>query len=404
LTDQVGLGVLASRILRDVVDEAIAVHGREAKRGKGKLPPHVVVYFVVAMALFSDEDYAEVITLMTETLRRWGDWDEAWTVPSPAAIVQARKRLGPEVVREVYRRLAGPAGDVLTRGARIGRRRLMAIDGFELDVPDTAANRAHFGPADPGSAAFPKVRAVTVVECASRIEVDARFGPWTGKGTGERALALPMLSRLGRDWLVFADRGFYSWETWCAADDAGAALAWRLAEGLRLPVIEWLPDGSYVSVVLDPVLRGRARERLVAAATAGRDLDPDQARLVRVVEYDVPDREGNGEGELFVVLVNVLDHRDLPALDIAEGYHQRRESETANRQVKTDLRGPGRILRSKSPAMVEQEVWGLLLCHWAIGSLICEAATEADIDPDRISFARTVRIIRRRASDPAFPP
>jgi hypothetical protein len=122
---------------------------------------------------------------------------------------------------------------------------------------------------------------------------------------------------------------------------------------------------------------------------------------VRVVEYEVPDRGDTHSRELVCLLTTLLDPRQAPALDLAEGYHQRWEHESGNDEVKTVLRGPGRILRSKSPDMVRQEIYGYLLTHYALRALICRAATEADIDPDRVKFTRTVRIIRRRIADPA---
>jgi hypothetical protein len=124
---------------------------------------------------------------------------------------------------------------------------------------------------------------------------------------------------------------------------------------------------------------------------------------VRVIEYEVPDRDGDGAGELIALITTITDPRQAPAAALAQAYHQRWEHETGNRQLKTYLRGPGRVLRSQSPDMVHQEIYGYLLTHYAISALICEAATEADIDPDRIKFKRTVRIVRRRGADPAFP-
>jgi len=169
-------------------------------------------------------------------------------------------------------------------------------------------------------------------------------------------------------------------------------------------VLAALPDHSYLSVVIDPTIRGKARATLLDAAGRRRPLNRDQARYVRVVEYDVPDRDGNGGHELFALVTNILDPREAPAVSLAGIYGQRWEHETGNGQVKTHLRGPGRVLRSKSPRLVEQEVWGYLLTHFAINALICTAATAAGIDPDRVTFKRTVRLVRRRVGDPSFPP
>lgn len=147
-----------------------------------------------------------------------------------------------------------------------------------------------------------------------------------------------------------------------------------------------------------------ARQRLIDAAGAGEELDAGEAVVVRVVEYEVPDREGEGKGELIALITTITDHTAAPAPQLAQAYHERWEHETGNDQIKTHLRGPGKVLRSKSPDMVRAEIYGYLLTHHAISALICHAATEADIDPDRVKFLRTVRIVRRRVTDLAFSP
>jgi hypothetical protein len=398
--------VLASAVPRDAVDEAIAVTGKQARRSDGKLPPHVMVYFVMALALFAEEDYEEVATLLTEALGSWGCWDGEWTVPTSGGITQARQRLGSAPLRELFAAVAVPVAEELTRGAFLAGWRLMAIDGFEWDAPDTEGNAAAFGYAGSGPtrSAFPKVRVVTLSECGSHAVVDAEIGGIAGKGSGEQALARRLYRRLEPDWLVIGDRNFYNWADWCAAADTGAQLLWRVKADLRLPVLQLLPDGSYRSVLIDPTIRGKARTRLIEAARAGQDLTPAQARHVRVVEYQVPDRNGDGKGELIALVTTLTDPVAAPAAALAEAYHQRWEHETGNNQLKTYLRGPGRVLRSKSPDMVRQEIYGYLLTHHAISALVCRAATEADIDPDRVKFKRTVRIIRRRVTDTAFSP
>jgi Insertion element 4 transposase N-terminal/Transposase DDE domain len=408
LTDWVSLGVLAASVPRDAVDEAIAAAGRQAKRSDGKLPPHVMVFFVMAMALFADDDYEEVAARLTQTLTSWGCWDDSWSVPTSGGITQARQRLGYEPMKELFAGVAVPAAGQLTRGAFLGAWRLMAIDGFEWDAPDTKENVAAFG--FPGSGkddqpAYPKVRVVTVSECASHAVVDAEMGGVAGKGAGEQSLARKLYRRLEEDWLLIADRNFFNWADWCAAADCGAALLWRVKADLTLPVLEILPDGSYRSVLVNPKTGGKVRQRLIEAARAGEDLDEDKARCVRVIEYQVPDRDGDGKGEVIALVTTITEMTAAPAPLLAEAYHQRWEHETGNAQLKTYLRGPGKVLRSKSPDMARQEIYGYLLTHYAISALICRAATEADIDPDRVKFKRTVRIIRRRAGDPAaFPP
>jgi hypothetical protein len=284
----------------------------------------------------------------------------------------------------------------------------MSLDGMEWDVPDTAANRAFFGSrASPaGPAPFPKVRVVTISECASHAAVAAAAGPAAGgKGSGEQALARKLYPGLEEDWLLLADRNFYSWKDWRAAAGTGAALLWRVKSSLGLPALEALPDGSWRSVLISPRIdpRSAARRDLLAAAGRGEDLDEDQARYVRVIEYQVPDRAGNGKGERIILITTITDPRAAPAQELAQAYQQRWEHETGNKQLKTYLRGPGKVLRSQSPALAEQEIWGYLLTHYAISALTCAAATAAGIDPDRVKFKRTVRIIRR-AIGPAFPP
>ena len=404
LTDWISLGVLASSVPRDVVDDAIAETGRGARRAGGKLPPHVVVYLVMALALFGEDDYEEVAARLTETLRGWGCWGEDWEAPTKGAITQARKRLGPEPMAQVFSQVAEPVADLDTTGAFLGPWRLMSVDGMEWDVPDTDPNRAFFGVRGDDQAAFPKIRVVTVSECGSHAPVLAVMGPAAGgKGSGEQSLARKLYPRLEEDWLVIADRNFYNWKDWCTAAGTGAALLWRMKENARLPVLEMLPDGSYRSVLIASRITGGKRDALIAAARRGGALEEDQARYVRVIEYDVPDREGAGKDELLVLVTTITGFRAAAAQALAGAYHERWEHETGNAQLKTCLRGPGRVLRSGSPDLIEQEIWGYLLTHYALSALICTAATSAGIDPDRVKFKRTLRVVRR-AVGPAFPP
>ena len=407
LTDWISLGVLTSWVPADAVDEAVEATGKKAQRRGGKLPPRVVAYLVMALALFADEDYEEAAARLAGTLADWDGWEESWgRAPTSGGITQARQRLGSEPMAELFAQVAKPVATAETPGAFLGRWRLMSIDGMAWDVPDTPANAAAFGypraGKDGSAGAFPKAQVVTVSECASHAAVLAAIGPYALKAGGERALARRLYPELEEDWLLIADRGFYDWQDWCAAAGTGAALLWRFKSDIRLPALKILPDGSYRSVLVTPRAKAAARHELIDAARAGQDLDEKRARHVRVIEYEVPDRDG--ENELIALVTTITDPLEAPAAALAAAYHQRWEHETANAQLKTFLRGPGRILRSQSPDMIEQEIWGYLLTHHAISALICTAATAAGIDPDRVKFRRTIRAVRRRVTDPAFSP
>ena len=426
--DQVSLGVLVSAVPRDAVDEAVAVCGVRERRSDGKLPAHVITYLTLGLALFPDDDYTEVATKVTGSLDRWGCWDAAWSVPTASAITQARKRLGRGVFPELFERTCGPvAGDAspaagaaalgTARGSFLRRWRLVAIDGFELDVPDSKANAAEFGYAGSGEnrSAFPKARVVALAECGTHAFIAAEVDAYR---VGEKTLAARLYPRLRADELLTADRGFYSWTAWDSAAATGAALLWRAPTQLELPVVRVLGDGTYLSVLIKPTVRGGRRERILDAARRGADLTEladglDEkgwpvAHLVRVVEYEVPDRAGNGSGELIVLLSTITEidgDNGARADELAAAYHQRWEEETANDQLKTHLRGPARVLRSRLPDLVIQEIWAYLIVHHAISELTARASAAADLDPDSLSFAKALRLIRRTATGTAdIPP
>lgn len=429
--DQVSLGVLVNAVSRDAVDEAVAVCGVRERRRDGKLPSHVVTYLTLALSLFPDDDYREVAIKVTGSLDRWGCWDADWTAPTASAITQARKRLGREVFRELFERTcgpvagqAGPAAPAMAlgtaRGSFLRGWRLLGIDGFEVDLPDSPENAAEFGYAGSGEnrSAFPKARVVALAECGTQAFVAAEVDAYA---VGERTLAQRLYPRLRGDELLTADRGFYSWTAWDTAAATGAALLWRAPTQLDLPIVRVLGDGTYLTALIKPGVRGRRRERLLAAARAGADLSDIHAvpeafddrglpviHPARVVEYDVGDRTGNGTGELIALLSTITDiggPDGARADELAAAYHQRWEQETGNDQLKTHLRGPGRVLRSRLPDLVHQEIWAYLIVHHAISELTAKASAAADLDPDRISFTQTLRMIRRTATGTAdIPP
>jgi len=391
LTDRIGVGVLTRLIDRDLVDGVLAETGRVQQRSR-LLPARVVVYYVLALCLFFGDAYEEVMRQLVAGLVFIGTWQKDWQVPTTGAITQARRRLGPEPLRLLFERVAVPCAQRGTKGAWLGPRRLMAIDGFILDVPDTEENDVAFGRSggEKNPAPFPQVRLVGLGECGTHAIVAARLGAWRAS---ERALAGEIVADFEPGMLVIADRGFYSCQLWQAAAASGADLLWRMQEGPNLPVVRAFPDGSYESFLPGPKVRGR---RATQRHRGSANIEEPSGIPVRVIEYEVTNRDG--KGEIFCLITTIMDPQDANAAELAAAYHERWEFESSLDEIKTHQRGRGGILRSRSPEMIRQEIWAFLLTHYAVRHLMCEAADQAGKDPDRLSFMRSLRVIRRQVT------
>jgi hypothetical protein len=385
------LGVLTAQIGPALVDEVVAAAGATQRRVR-LLPARAVVYFVLALCLFSGADaagppgYRSVARWLTTGLRQPPN---ALRVPSSPALSRARQRLGAEPLRLLFDRLRGPRATPATPGAFAFGRRLVAWDSTGIDVPDTAANAAEFGRA--GGAGHPQLRLLTLLECGTHALLGAVFDGFDR--ASEHALARRMIDRLGPGMLLLADRNFPGYELWGLAAATGADLAWRIKRNNVFWPGRRLPDGSYLSVMGTPAenrRRGWARRD-------GRVLPgPPEGHPVRIVEYDVRIDSGDGcvRTEAFRLVTTLLDHEQAPARQLAELYPQRWEIERGYGELKTRLRGPEVVLRSRSPQLVRQEVFAFLVVYQALCSLRVRAAQAADTDPDRISFTVTLRLAR----------
>jgi len=295
-----------------------------------------------------------------------------------SGISQARTRVGWEPLRQLHDAIVQPLAVPATQGAWYRTWRLVTLDGSTLDVADEAGNAAAFGrpKASRGASAFPQLRFVALVENGTH----ALFGTQMGRyDTGETTLAEGAVGWLRPGMLCLADRLFYGFDLWTRAAATGADLLWRGKKNLRLPCEQRLPDGSYLSRIYPTTKDQRHRRRGV---------------VVRVVEYQLDGVPG--AEPLYRLLTTVLDPVAAPAAELAALYHERWEIETALDELKTHLRGARLVLRSKTPDLVRQEFYGLLLAHFAVRGLMHEAALHAGEDPDRLSFLHAVRVVRRQ--------
>jgi hypothetical protein len=376
LSDHISLGVIARAVPPARVRQVLAETGRAGERERD-LPAPAMVYYAIALALYMGSSTREVLRCLLEGLRwLWGA--EAVKIAGKSGISQARSRLGEAPLRRLYEDLVQPVATRASKGAWYRGWRLASLDGTCLDVADTEANRAEFGApgASRGESAFPQLRLVALVENGTHVLFGARLGRYA---EGEATLARAVLGALRPGMLCLADRQFFGHALWRRAAETGADLLWRVKGNLRLPRETVLPDGSYLTTIHPS--EGDRRRR-----TAGLQ--------VRVVEYrleGVPDAE-----PLYRVVTTMLDPQRAPAAELAALYHERWEVEVALAELKTQLRGARVVLRSKTPELVRQEVWGLLLAHFAVRGLMHEAALQADEDPDRLSFSHAVRVVRRK--------
>jgi hypothetical protein len=400
LADQVALGVLTTTYPPDLVDRVLAQTGRTERRHR-LLPARLMVYYVLALALFSGTGMVEVLRCLVEALREVGTWRHPtepwrrWHLPAKSALVQARARLGPEPLAALFTTAARPLATPATLGAWYCTWRLMSIDGTCLDIPDTPANAAAFG--RPGASrgehggAFPQIRLVGLAECGTHAIVAARLGPYR---TGEGRLADELLGALDDQMLVIVDRGLWSTSRWQQAATTGAALLWRVQTGrtaVTLPVDQVLADGSWRSH-LTPRQGTPIPVRVL-------DYTLDDPGLARRGGHGTPagarGLPASGDQVVYRLVTSILDPDLAPAADLAALYHQRWEIETTLAELKIAQHGPQAVLRSKTPAGVTQEVWAHLLVHYALRALMAQVAAESGWDPDRVSFTATLRIVRR---------
>lgn len=374
--DYIAVGLLTNVFPLAEVRQVLADTGKHSLRERD-LPAHIVVYYVLAMALFMHVSYREVVRCLLQGLQWVFGPEFLAKVPGKSGISQARTRLGSEPMKALHDKLLKPIAVKRTKGAWYQKWRLVSLDGSTFDLQDTEDNSEAFGRPENNQTprSFPQLRFVTLLECGTRIMFGARTG---GYRVSERMLAMQVVEFLKPGMLCLADRYYYGYDLWKKATETGAQLVWRGRSDLILPCVKQLKDGSYCSVLYP--------------STKDRRLD--QAGIpVRIVEYTI---EGvPGTEPAYRIITSILDESAAPAKELAALYHERWEIEIALDELKTHLRGPRIILRSKTPELVRQEFYGLLMTHFAIRGLIHEAALEADEDPDELSYVHAVRVIRR---------
>lgn len=377
ITDYISLGVIARFFPAEKIHAILKQTNRASVRERD-LPAHVVVYYVIALALYMRSSYREVLRCLLEGVHWLLDPSAKINVVGKSGISQARSRLGAEPVKKLYDAVVTPIAHKDTQGAWYREWRLVSLDGSTLDVADTAENQKAFGRpgASRGSSAFPKIRFVALLENGTHVLWAAHMDQYA---TDELTLAEKVIPSLAKGMLCLADRFFPSYKLWRAAAKTGADLLWRTRQNARLDVEKRLPDGSYLSRIYASTSDRRNRRNGI---------------VVRVIDYRL--KNVKGAAPLYRLMTTILDHEQAPAQELAALYHERWEIETALDELKTHLRGAQIVLRSKTPELVQQEFFGLLMAHFAIRGLMHEAALKANEDPDRLSFLHAVHVVQRR--------
>lgn len=383
-TDHVSLGVLGKAFPKSKIRAALKKTGREGQRDRD-LPDYILFYYVLLMIFYPKAAYKEVVRCLLDGLQ-WLYGPHKVEVTTTSAITQGRQRLGVEPFREIYSQVVKPIAKAETKGAHFGKWSVHAIDGTLVDLPDTEDNREYFGKSsnqNSAEAGYPKLRAVSLVECGTHVIYATELG-WFKKRTeaqnnehpdwdktarhSEKYLASLLLPMFKKGMIILADRGFFSFELWCNAAATDAELCWRIKDDVGVNILKMLPDKSYL-------------------VTLKREKKQIEARLI---EYTIA-----GSDEVFRLLTTITDHREADAKSLAWLYHERWEIESTYKELKKHLNLSRITMRSKTPELVQQEFLALVLVHFAVRGLMHEAALEADVDPDEISFSHSVNVIRR---------
>jgi hypothetical protein len=385
ITDYISIGVIAKTFPLDKVNKILERTGKTSQRQR-ELPAHVVMYYVLALTLFMQVSYREVLRCLLEGIEWLSAPGTRVKIIGKSGISQARTRLGSDPVKELHDAVVKPIAGKDTKGAWYRQWRLVTLDGSTMETADNQENEAAFGRpgASRGRSSYPQIRFVSLVENGTHVLFGTQLG---GCRTSEASLAKEVIPHLEAGMLCLADRYFFGFELWQKSRGTGAELLWRVRKNVSLPYLKRLPDGSYLS----QIYAYRQKHR---TATNGID--------VRVIEYVL---EGSNSKEIYRLVTSILDPEEAPAQELAALYCERWEIENALDELKTHLRGSRIQLRSKTPDLVRQEFYGLMMTHFAIRGLMHEAAIRGNIDPDRLSFVHAVRVVRRKLANPlAFSP
>lgn len=381
LTELISLGALARIIPAAAVDKALETHGGKEKRSR-LLPARVMIYYMILMTIYSHVGYQEILHVMVEGFKALFKDLKGWNVPNKSAVTHARARVGVAPMEGLYRSIVRFIATKKTKGAWYRKWLLTSFDGTTVDIADTPDNETVFSRPGNGrgeeKSAYPQARLVALCEQGTHVLADAEIGDLS---TGEQPLTRRLLRSLRPGMLNLADRNFFGFELWLAAADTGADLLWRVKKNLILEPVEIFDDGSFTAWIY-PDQKARRKQ--------------DGGRLVRVVEYTIEDPGRADVEPKYRLVTTIMNPAAAPAHELACVYEQRQEIEFTFDEMKTHLRGARVVFRSKTPNGVFQEAYGYLLAHFAIRSIMHEAALALDVDPDRISFVNTVRIIRRK--------
>ena len=379
------------KVLLEAIDTAISAeaiqravqHSGTAGQRLRLLPGRVCVLLILAMCLWPTVCMRDCLRNLIEGCRqRLGRLDE--TLAGKSAICAARRRLGVRPLSMLFKQVVRPLATPQTKGAFYKAMRLVAFDGTTLNAPDSEDNDNAFGRAGSGRgrAAFPQVRLVCLIEVATRAVLDFAAMPYR---CGEQTIVTRLLRSLQPHMLLLWDRGFHSYKLWRQIQSTGAQLLARVQFRLIFIPIEVLADGSFLAYLYPtPVSRKKKRYGI----------------LVRLIDYTINDPQRPGHRQKHRLITTLLDAKQYPAKELICLYHQRWEIEIGYDEIKVHQNQNRPVLRSKTPWGVMQEIHGMMLVHFAVCHLRHQAALISDIDPDRISFVHTIRVIQRAV--PAF--
>lgn len=356
--------------------EAIIAECKVGEQRIRKLPALLTMLLCIVMNLFSELSVSYVLVRMVRGSRLLRDVGVA-ELATKGPISRARYRLGAKPLEQLFKRVCQPIASPQTPGAFAYGMRLVAIDGTIEDVADTPHNAAHFGRhhADRGMAAFPQVQCVYLCECGTHVVFDAAFWPCH---TSEHKGARRLMRSVQPDMLVMWDRGLYAFDQVKAVRERGAQVLCRLPASVKPKIVQCLSDGSYWAYIYPADSQRRKR---------GEHL------LVRIIEYTIDDPDRPGHGEIHRLLTTLLKPDLYPALELINLYHERWEIEITIDEIDTHQRLLHKPFRSLKPVGVIQELYGLLVAHFIIRFIMHQAAVSAQLDPDRLSFINSLRLI-----------